>query len=330
MIGGDARVRTHVFVTITIRAIAYWINAGRPALTRRSSAMSSLRVGSVLSTFLTVVGLIVAVLVPIGPIAGVASAAGCTLTPTGGTVPRMIGTRSYTLNVPQGLTGSAVGLLISLHGTGDTSAGIERETGWSSYAAAHNFIVAYPQGTEFDKTWHFEQGSVDVTFLKQVVTDIESTWCVDTHRVYADGWSDGAIMSQRMACDAADLFAAVTSWEGTDPTDPNPLEPSAVGTPCTPSRPIAVGIFQGAFDPISNLVVGLANVRDWTRRNRCPATADPTSDRYGTHTNYQPCAAGTNVAWRVEYNTTHQWPTGAIGQDLRDQLWNFLDSRTLP
>lgn len=68
---------------------------------------------------------------------------------------------------PQCTAGSerSAPLLIGLHGTGDTAAGMEAETGWSGYAAAHHFIVAYPQGIALARTWHFEQGSIDVAFL---------------------------------------------------------------------------------------------------------------------------------------------------------------------
>lgn len=53
--------------------------------------------------------------------AATAMGAECTLTPTGGTVKRTIGSRSYLVNVPAGLSGAAP-LLLSLHGFGSTGA----------------------------------------------------------------------------------------------------------------------------------------------------------------------------------------------------------------
>jgi poly(3-hydroxybutyrate) depolymerase len=54
-----------------------------------------------------------------------AATLGCTLTPTSGTVTRTLGSRVYQLHVAQGLTGSQVPLLLSLHGAG--SNGFEDE-----------------------------------------------------------------------------------------------------------------------------------------------------------------------------------------------------------
>jgi polyhydroxybutyrate depolymerase len=263
----------------------------------------------------------------IGFLPAAASAAGCTSAPTPGTVTRVIGNRTYTLNVPPGLTGPAP-LLVSLHGTDDTSAGMEAESGWSGYAAAHHFIVAYPQGIALAQTWHFERASIDVTFLTGLVRDVESTWCVDKSRVYAEGWSNGGIMAQRLACDAADTFTAVAGWESTDAIDPNPATFSP-GSPCAPSRSISVGIFQGQFDPISNPIVGVIDVRSWLTRNNCARTPVRSADRFGTLTSYRPCAGGAGVVWRSEFNTTHQWPAGCVGEDLRDRIWHFLSAYTL-
>src|SRR5438067_1468350 len=77
------------------------------------------------------------------PVAAAATP-GCTLTTTGGTVTRTLGTRTYELHVPAGLTGTQVPLLLSLHGAGSNGTQDESFTGWSGFADAHEFIVAYP------------------------------------------------------------------------------------------------------------------------------------------------------------------------------------------
>src|SRR5713101_5860044 len=116
-----------------------------------------------------------------------AHAAGCSLASTNGTVTRLIGARTYTLHVPAGLAGPQVPLLLSMHGASGFSAEQEFVTGWSPYADAHRFIVAYPQGVS--NLWDIQQNSYDVTFLRQLVADISGTWCVDPHRVFSDGHS---------------------------------------------------------------------------------------------------------------------------------------------
>jgi polyhydroxybutyrate depolymerase len=290
--------------------------------------MRILRGGCAAATAIMMLGPVVIATSSAGP----ASASGCTLASTNGTITRTMATRTYNLHVPAGLTGTSVPLLISNPGAGNTAAMQESDSGWSPYADSHHFVVAYTQAV--NDYFDYEQGSYDVTYIKNVVSDIEASWCIDTHRVFNDGWSNGAIMSQRMACDAATVFASVTSWEGGDPTIPNGYPPTA-GTPCAPIRPIAVGIFQGQIDPVSNSVVGQQNVNSWVSRDGCPPSPTNSTDAYGTLARYQPCRASVALWWRVESNVTHEWPgasTGqaAIGQDLRDRLWTFLTSFTLP
>lgn len=255
--------------------------------------------------------------------AATAIGAECTLTPTGGTVKRTIGARSYLVNVPAGLTGAAP-LLLSLHGFGSTGAQDEQFTGWTPFAAAHRFIVAYPQArpSEYGGGWDpYSAQSEDVGFLKNVVADISGQWCVDPRRVHSDGWSNGAVMSQRLACDAPGTFASVTSYGGGTPTA------SGFANGCQPARPISVGLFAGQYD---FTYAGLAqNAAEWRAVDQCSATPVHTTDPYGSTDAYS-CAAGTTVLARVVANTSHNWPSGAQGEDQRTRMWAFFSANPLP
>ncbi|MBF6327925.1 alpha/beta hydrolase family esterase [Nocardia transvalensis] len=280
---------------------------------------------------------------------------GCTLAPTDGTVTVTISspltgsiavptTRTYNLYVPPGLSGD-VPLLIANHGFLANAENMERGSGWSAYAREHHFIVAYSQtlvdgplvpGLAYlGNVWYVEQNSIDVAYLKNVVADISGKYCIDPKRVYNTGHSQGSIMAQRMACDAADIFAAVGSWAGADPTFPTAFG-STVPTPCTPSRPIAVGIFQGQDDPYStDEGIGPDNIRAWTARNGCPTAPTSTStDQFGTTREYVPCRAGITEVWRVMVGVAHQWPGGSPdnprAEDLRNHIWNYLTAHPMP
>ena len=54
----------------------------------------------------------------------------------------------------------------------------------------------------------------DVQYARQLVRTIEAATLVDASRRYALGWSNGAMMSERLACEASDLFAGVAADEG--------------------------------------------------------------------------------------------------------------------
>src|SRR6185503_15380828 len=76
------------------------------------------------------------------------------------------------------------------------------------------------------------QGLDDVGLAKAIVAEVSSKACIDPKRVYATGLSNGGAMSHRLACEAADVFAATAPVSY--PLDFTPFDK------CQPSRPIAV------------------------------------------------------------------------------------------
>ncbi|MGH3771475.1 MAG: alpha/beta hydrolase family esterase [Pseudonocardiaceae bacterium] len=256
---------------------------------------------------------------------GVAAAAdvkaSCTLTPTSGTESHTVAGREYFLNVPAGLSGPSVPLLIALHGAAQPPLLHETDTGLSNVAKTRHFIVAYPSTRQ--STWDFAQGSEDVVYLRAVVRDISSVYCVDPRRVHAEGHSSGALMAARLACDASTVFASVAVYAGADP--------SLTGSPCgdprgpnaDPLRPISVGIFHGNTDPISLLPFAVQHRDNWLRRNGCPATPVTEPNVVVEASAYRPCKAGVEVVWRV-YRAGHLLPQGADKIDLISRMWDFF------
>jgi polyhydroxybutyrate depolymerase len=273
-------------------------------------------------SIVAIAGVIAAIALPAAPAA--AAEPGCTLAATGGTVTKSLGGRTYRLSVPAGLSGSQAPLLLSLHGFGSTGAQDETFTGWTPFAASRGFIVAYPQGrpSEYGGAWDpYSAASPDVQYLRDVVDHISSTWCVDSRRVHVDGWSNGAVMSQRLACAAADKFASVTSYGGGTPSL------AGFATPCSPSRPISVGLFAGQWD---FTYAGLAqNASEWRAVDSCSPTPTRTTDAHGSTDAYA-CAAGTMVLARVVNATSHDWPSGARGEDQRTRMWAFMSANPKP
>lgn len=248
------------------------------------------------------------------------SAAACTIASTGGTVTRSLpgSFRSYNLRVPAGLSNPAP-LLLSIHGFQSFPFGQEYATGWSQFADQKRFIVAYPAGNW--NTWNLQKGSPDVKFLRDVVDHIAAKYCVDPKRVYAEGGSYGSWMAQRLGCDAADKFAAVSGFMGGSP--------NSYGG-CTPSRPIAASLFHGESDPLISLAEGKKTRDEWVKRNGCNATPIVENVPSGHAESYAGCSAGVTVTWRSYAGLGHEYPKGADGADFRTRAWNHLTSFTLP
>jgi polyhydroxybutyrate depolymerase len=255
----------------------------------------------------------------LAPTRPVAPAAGCTLATTNGTITRTLGSRVYELHVPQSLEGTQVPLLLSLHGDGGNGFADEQATGWSLFANTHNFIVAYPdaRGYPYGVWYPYSSAAPDVEFIRQVAADISAHWCIDPDHLYVDGWSSGAIMSQRLACDAADLFAGATSYVG--------MSPTRSALPCQPARPISVGLFVGQLDPATYGAL-TPNTTEWMGYDGCSQKPEHEIDQWGYSDTYS-CSGGTEVLARAVTYTKHNWPYTARGEDQRNRMWAFFQTR---
>ena len=143
-------------------------------------------------------------------------------------------------------------LLIVLHGY--SSSGPEHDAYFhlGDAAARRGFIYAYPDGTvdsAGNRFWNatdaccdFDRSGVsDVDYLGSVIAAVRSTLAVDPKRIDLIGHSNGGFMSYRMACDQADLIAAIVSLAG---------ETFANAADCRPSAPVAVLQIQGTADDV--------------------------------------------------------------------------------
>lgn len=255
---------------------------------------------------------------------GVAAAETCSVTATDGLEARALGTRTYHLYVPPGLPADIAGvpLLLSMHGLASSGVGTAGTVPWTSHAAQEGFIVAFPDGES--GVWQLAEGSADVDFLRSVVTDIESTYCIDGSRVHAAGHSLGGYMAQRLACDAADMFASVAAYAAG-----SPILTSASGG-CTPQRGISVALFHGTDDGIVPVSAGTDSLTEWISRLGCALSPGIQELADGTSAAYTGCAADQVVTWRHYDGQGHLWPTGAMGDDIRDRMWSHFVAHTNP
>lgn len=161
--------------------------------------------------------------------------------------------RAYTLYVPDGFRDAAPRpLVVALHGGGGRSINQLRMAQLNGLAREKGFMVAYPEGTSRTlplQTWNAgtccgvaaERRVDDVGFLRAVVADAAALFAVDLRRVYITGMSNGGMMTHRVACEAADLFAAAAPVAGG-------LNVGGDFPQCTPSRAMPIIMFHGTTD----------------------------------------------------------------------------------
>ena len=218
-------------------------------------------------------------------------------------------------------------------------------SGFNEVADQDGFLVAYPNGTSRVSnnillTWnggdccgYAQQKNVDdVGFVRAIVTDLQSLANIDAKRIYASGMSNGGMLSQRLACEAADVFAAVAPVSGT-----------LNFSPCNPSQLISVIEFHGTddqhlpydggFGPESLVDVDFVSVRDsigfWTSFNEC--TSQPQTNSFDNiqHEVWAGCKTSTSVDLYTIIGEGHTWPGGVAGRTDADQPTQTISASQL-
>src|SRR5262245_27466844 len=102
-------------------------------------------------------------------------------------------------------------LVISFHGFRSNAAQQEQLTSFSALADREKFIAAYPEG--IDDKWRFAgRTDADVKFTLAIIEDVAAKASLDRRQIYANGISNGAEMSWRLACDAPRSSPPLALW----------------------------------------------------------------------------------------------------------------------
>lgn len=272
-------------------------------------------------------------------------------------------TRKAVVHVPASYDAArGLPLVLAFHGGGGHAEHMADDANYGliSMSERHGFIIAFPNGYsrlpggKF-ATWNAggccgdarDRRVDDVAFARALVQRLSQQWRIDSRRVYATGMSNGGMMSQRLACEAADVFAAVASVAGTDATER-----------CAPSRPIAVlhiharddshvlfkgGAGQDAFRDTSKVMDFVSvpeTMKHWVARDSCAAPPRRVLDKPGAYCErWSPCAGQSEVQLCVTEDGGHSWP-GAPGVrrgkaaaskalDANEMIWDFFSRHTL-
>jgi polyhydroxybutyrate depolymerase len=156
--------------------------------------------------------------------------------------------------------------VLVLHGGGGTGGGMEWLTrrGFNRIADREGALIVYPDG--IGHGWNDGRNGIrsgdaasvdDLAFLRSLPQQLAALHPVDPARVYVTGISNGGMMSYRLACDAAQVFAAAA------PVAAN-MAVELRGA-CHPARAVPVLIMNGVEDPIMPWKGGAVRVLWMTR-----------------------------------------------------------------
>jgi len=237
----------------------------------------------------------------------------------------------------------SVPLLFSLHGYTSRANWNLLYTGFQEYADQEGFLIAYPQGEVLESTgethwnvggWTLDSTADDVEFLGVVADYLGAAFEINADRVYSTGMSNGGFMSYKLACEASDRFAAVSSVTGS-------MTPE-INANCNPTRPVPVMQIHGRLDPtvpyagsaisdpIDDVVAYWAGANGCTTPGATSAVADTAADTDilgGTHTVYSGCDSGVGVEYYLMDALEHRWPTrNRFDIHAAEKLWQFMSS----
>jgi polyhydroxybutyrate depolymerase len=263
--------------------------------------------------------------------------------------------RTCYVHLPPGYDGSrAVPLVLALHGMGGDGAGMARLTHFNTVADQGGFIVVYPDGLK--RRWSFGKfpllgGIDDVGFIGALVMVLSGDLRIDPARIYALGMSNGGGLIDLLACQRADLFAAVVVVAATISSFLTHL--------CRPARAVSVLMIHGTDDPLvpfagggrrrQLLLSAPATAQHWARMAGCAPTPTVTylPDRAndGTRVRREVYSGGPDGAEVVLYvieGGGHTWPGGIpylperiIGRTSRQMdasqvIWEFFQRHPKP
>lgn len=260
--------------------------------------------------------------------------------------------RTYMVHLPTGYDISKeYPLLVVLHGGFGTAKSMESSTGLSLVSDANGFIVVYPEGTTGVtgvSSWNaggccsqaVTKNIDDVGFIRQVVATLKSTYRITNGRIFVTGMSNGAMLTNRLACEAADIFSGAAAVSGTiqvDTCKPAHTIPFLMvhGTndgsvPYTGGKGTGSGTANSTFLPVEQALA------DWANRNKC--SSSPTTTAISPLVQdgitidkivYGSCSAST-LMYRIN-GGVHSWPGGTSDTSTKafnasDAIWKFFSS----
>lgn len=250
--------------------------------------------------------------------------------------------RSYMLYLPEIDGNDPIPLVFSMHGSGGAPQGQVDVSGFAELADQHGFAVVFPAGAFTNsvtaRSWNanIEEGVDDVQFIKDMISDVSRMTNIDQSRVYSSGFSGGARMSSRVACELSEILAAVAPVAGLQYPDG-----------CTVQRPIPIIFFHAIDDNVNQYTVG-ENSRPywrmgvetaldrWRQANGCSlANSDDRMSQSVTFYRWSDCSASAEIHFYLTDTGAHTWPgsnNDRANQDINasELIWQFFSRHSLP
>jgi polyhydroxybutyrate depolymerase len=237
----------------------------------------------------------------------------------------------------------ATPLVLNFHGYYSNASQQDLLSRMTAKADREGFIAIHPEGTGTSQSWNAgaccgeaaSNNVDDVGFVRDLLATAADRLCIDSHRIFATGMSNGGFLSHRLGCELADRIAAVAPVAG------------VLGIPtCAPSRPMPIMHFHGTSDSLvpydgNTMFPSVPSTfAGWGTRDQCTDSPSETFLNGDVHcSSYLKCAGGVAATLCTIDNGGHTWPGGTPIPTLgytttyisaTDAMWAFFDANPLP
>lgn len=268
-------------------------------------------------------------------------------------------TYTYRLYLPPGYDQTiddGLPLIIAFHPAGGDGDSMARTTGFDTYAARDNVIVAYP--TSQFGYWDYGYGLPewepltnaldDPGFAAALYEELLASYPVDPTHVYLAGYSNGSRLVMRLACDHAEWFAgAAIVAAGLS---------SEVASACPADSQLPIFYQHGTDDQtvpwegkplrdggrlISHALSAPDTTTFWAVRNGCSPQAairavpdlNPDDSITVRHMHFADCTSGYPVAFYIVLGGGHGWLGAPLNLEVDFQasgdtsayIWEFFE-----
>lgn len=271
--------------------------------------------------------------------------------------------RGYTLYVPRSYDPAQPAPLVTvLHGRPSNAIGMAYISNMNAAAEREGFIVLYPDGV--NNEWNYVRNVPiyvtsdrdDVAFITQLIQDLSKTVSIDLQRTYVTGFSNGGFMTQRIACEAPDSFAAFAVVGATVFYGLTDI--------CAEQQPVDIMFIHGTRDvsvPWEGMIRPIngqqrymtlpmpETLSFWLRHNECGGSYDrvdippddPDAETEVSQFIFTACPNDVDMTFYAIEGGGHNWPgvpgrisdeiAGEVNMDINANavIWDFFKDKSL-
>jgi polyhydroxybutyrate depolymerase len=255
--------------------------------------------------------------------------------------------RTYYLYIPKSYnTDRPMPLVLVFHGDEGSGKSISKVTKFNQLAEKNGFILVYPDG--INQRWSLKgrtKGSAnDVLFVSALIEYLQQKLNIDSHKIYAAGFSRGAILTQALACELPDKIAGFASVAGSLPVRlihkcqlPNPVSILAING--TNDQEV---LYEGDDYTQHGALVSISDmVHFWRSHDHCTSRGkSPFFSRKTRTSLYTSCNGDKEVLRITVINGGHFWPGGMttdknlnkfnseLGLNASEVIWDFFQKQS--